>query len=191
MDEKKDLSAERELVERAKQGDSAALEAIFREHARMAYSVARRLLSDTDLAQEVVQDTFVDVMRKIGSFRGEAPLGAWIRRIAVNRSLMMLRSYWNKHGQLADEETLERYHGGENAASIGEETDLSEALAALSPTSRMVVWLYDVEGYTHAEIASLMGKTVSFSKSQLARAHARLRELLGAYGDGEVIGDAR
>ena len=103
MAEQIDKTVERKLVERAKRGESEAFEAIFREHSRMAFSVARRLLKDPDLAQEVVQDTFVDVMRKIGSFRGEAPLGAWIRRIAVNRSLMLLRSYWNKHGQLADE----------------------------------------------------------------------------------------
>jgi RNA polymerase sigma-70 factor, ECF subfamily len=191
MDQKMDKAAERDLVERAKRGEAEAFEGIFREHSRMAFSVARRLLKDPDMAQEVVQDTFVDVMRKIGSFRGEAPLGAWIRRIALNRSLMLLRSYWHKHGQLADEETLERYHGGSGPNTIGEESDLSEALGTLSPTSRTVVWLYDVEGYTHAEIASLMGKTVSFSKSQLARAHARLRELLGAYGMDEVVEDAR
>jgi RNA polymerase sigma-70 factor (ECF subfamily) len=191
MEDQMDRAAERDLVERAKRGEAEAFEAIFRAHSKMAYSVARRLIKDQDLAQEVVQDTFVDVMRKIGSFRGEAPLGAWIRRIAVNRGLMLLRSYWNKHGQLTDEETLERYHGGDDPVSIGEESDLSDALATLSPTSRTVVWLYDVEGYTHAEIASLMGKTVSFSKSQLARAHTRLREILGAYGRDEVIEDAR
>lgn len=181
-----DRTEERELVERAKRGDLAAHERIYREHSGMAFSAARRLLVEPDLAEEVVQDTFVDVIRKIDSYRGDAPLGAWIRRIAVNRALMFLRSYWHKHGQLAEEDALERYQGGEAPAPVAEGSDLAEALDELSPVARTVVWLYDVEGYTHAEIAALMGRTVSFSKSQLARAHARLRELLHGYGATEV-----
>jgi RNA polymerase sigma factor (sigma-70 family) len=134
----------------------------------------------------VLQDTFLEVLRGLPSFRGEASLATWIRRIAVSRSLMVLRSAWLRRA------TLFRDLAGEDSGAwdppdpvkedAGLSTDLERALARLPDLSRIVVMLHDVEGYTHAEIAALMGRTPSFSKSQLARAHARLRGFLGQGG---------
>jgi RNA polymerase sigma-70 factor (ECF subfamily) len=137
------------------------------------------------------------VFERLDSFRGEAPLGAWVRQVAVTRCLMYLRSPWHRarlalercedHG--ADQSGWSRQP--ENVLRIAlpdrwsDQMDLERALATLSPTARAVVWLYDVEGYSHEEIARQFGRTVSFSKSQLARAHARLREWYEPQTEGQ------
>ena len=149
-----------------------ALEAIYRQFGGPVLGLARRLLRRNELAEEIVQDTFLDVMRKIHSFRSEAPLGMWIRQIAVNRCLMLLRSYWEQHREsLPDFEV----HGTEDAELANYDMDV--LLDKLPPDSRVVMWLHEVEGYTHEEIGKLMGKTSSYSKSRLTRSYARLQQL--------------
>lgn len=171
-----------ELLRAAQAGDPAAHEMLFRRFHKPVYNLAWRMLANTAAAEEVVQDTFVEVLRKVESFRGESPLGGWIRRIAVNFSLMRLRSAW--HQRSVPLSLVGEIEAGSDAASdparAGGATDLARALAQLPVKSRMVVWLHDVEGMTHKEIGEAMGKTTSFSKSQLVRAHERLRDLLGA-----------
>ena len=163
-------------VASAQRGDRAAHARLYETYATMVYTVARRMLISPALAEDVLQETFVEVIRKIDSFRGEAGIGFWIRRIAVNKCLMLLRSSWTS--KRADIEVPERVSAG-----AGEVADrqiaLESALERISPTARTVVWLHDVEGYTHKEIGRLMGRTTSFSKSQLARAHEKLRNYLG------------
>jgi RNA polymerase sigma factor (sigma-70 family) len=115
---------------------------------------------------------------RLPQFRREAPLGAWLRRIAISRCLMYLRSPW-KRARLSLT-PVDLGTAAEVAALVtlgygGELIDLERALASLAPTARAVVWMYEVEGYSHQEIAREFGRSVSFSKSQLARAHARLR----------------
>ena len=137
------------------------------------------------------------VFERLDSFRGEAPLGAWVRQVAVTRCLMYLRSPWHR-ARLAldrsDDYSSDRAGEGHARQEIlriaipeawSDQMDLERALATLSPTARAVVWLYDVEGYSHEEIARQFGRTVSFSKSQLARAHARLREWYEPQKDGQ------
>lgn len=159
-------------------GDPRAQEAIYRAFSDAVFSLANRVLGRPEVAEEILQDTFVEVLRHLGRYRGDAPLGAWIRTIAVNKCLMHFRSGWVRYSRSGDEiwDLLQQTRDGAPAAMASR--DLERALAHLSPTARTVVWLYDVEGYTHREIGALMGKTTSFSKSQLARAHRRLRELL-------------
>ena len=122
----------------------------------------------------MLQETFVEVLCKIGGFRGDAEVGTWIKRIAINKCLMHVRSSWvSRRGPSGDEPA------GENAAARSTIRWRSSARSIAVPdVARAVVWLHDVEGYTHAEIGRLMGRTASFSKSQLARAHERLRALL-------------
>ncbi len=168
---------------RAQRGEPAALELLYRQFGGPVLGLARRLLRRNELAEEVVQDTFLDVMRKIHGFRGEAPVGMWIRQIAVNRCLMLLRSYWEQHRDaLPDHDTpaagQERMHGTWNDDLS--RLDIDALLEQLPPDTRTVLWLHEVEGYTHEEIGRLMGKTTSYSKSRLARGHARLRELVAA-----------
>jgi RNA polymerase sigma-70 factor (ECF subfamily) len=146
------------------------------------FSVCLRFTRVPAQAEDLLQETFIEVMRSIAGFRGEAPIGMWIRRIAISKALMFLRSAWHKRGQSLDDDWQDTVtgdvHTGANPPQPEQALDLDAALAKLPPVSRAVVWLHDVEGFTHREIAGLMGKTESFSKSQLSRAYQRLRPLL-------------
>jgi RNA polymerase sigma-70 factor (ECF subfamily) len=163
-----------EIVERAKGGDRAAHAELYALFAASVFTLARRMLASKVLAEDVLQETFVEVLCNIGRFRGEADVGTWIKRIAINKCLMHVRSSWvSRRGQTSDEPAGEHRNG-----TLDEQMALERALDAVPDVARAVVWLHDVEGYTHAEIGRLMGRTTSFSKSQLARAHERLRALL-------------
>ena len=172
-----DCSVDADIVDQARLGDTAANETVYRIFASPVYNLALRLTRQPAVAEEILQDTFMEVLTKIGAFRNAAPLGFWIREIAVNKCLMHLRSGWHRNSRpLAD---IEPHHGDNIVlAANPEHMDLEKALASLAPISRTVVWLHDVEGYTHAEIGNLMSKSSSFSKSRLARAHQRLQDLL-------------
>ena len=164
------------IVADARRGDRAAHGRLYEAFAPMVYTLARRMLVSPALAEDVLQETFVEVLRKLHTFRGESGVGFWVRRIAVNKCLMYLRSGW--HSRRVDTEAIELLCPPAQTPQAEHQVALERALAALSDTSRTVVWLHDVEGYTHKEIGAMMGRTTSFSKSQLARAHKRLRALL-------------
>ena len=175
------------MLERARRGDMKAHEVLYRGYGAPVYTLAMRMLSDVAQAEEVLQDTSIEVIRHIGSFRDDEAFGGWVKRIATNKCLMHLRSAWHRKARkLFDGEEPEGSEpdwtpesNDDAAARLADQDSLARALETLSPTARAVVWLYDVEGYSHQEIAALMGKTVSFSKSSLARAHERLRACLG------------
>ena len=158
----------------ARQGDAAALEKLFRAFESPVYTLARRICRTAEDAEDVLQETFFEVCRSIGGYRGEGSLWGWVRSIAASKALMRLRR--NKY---RDTDELDEGLAPARREDAALRMDLEAALERLSETSRAVVWLHDVEGYTHDEIAEMMGKTVSFSKSQLARAHVRLRRWLG------------
>ncbi len=162
------------------------------------HGLIRRIVANRALAEDLFQDTMMTVFERLESFRGEAPLGAWVRQIAVTRCLMYLRSPWHRARLALDRPDDAPYDRDSSEPFVrhdllriaipdawGDQMDLERALATLSPTARAVVWLYDVEGYSHEEIARQFGRTVSFSKSQLARAHARLREWYEPQTDGQ------
>ena len=163
------------VVARARQGDEAALEALYRAFEAPVYNLARRICRTTEDAEDVLQETFFEVCRSIGRYREEGSLWGWIRTIAASKALMRLRrNKYRDTDELNDELVV-----GQRKEETHLRMDLEAALERLPETSRAVVWLHDVEGYTHDEIAGMMGKTASFSKSQLARAHVRLRRWLG------------
>jgi RNA polymerase sigma factor (sigma-70 family) len=162
------------VIARAKLGDPVALEALYRAHSTAVYHLARRICRTTEDAEDVLQETFFEVCRSIRNYRGDGSIWGWIRTVASSKALMRLRR--NKY---RDTDDLDDELAPARSASPALRMDLETALQRLSDTARAVVWLHDVEGYTHEEIADQMGKTVSFSKSQLARAHARLRSWLG------------
>ena len=164
-------------IQRAKSGDLDALERIYRAYEGVVYSVARRICRTPEEAEEVLQETFLEVCRRIRRFRGTAPgsLTAWVKRVASSKALIRIR--YEKYRDT--EELVEDVKAGRKDQDVTVSIDLETALQQLSDTARAVVWLHDVEGYTHEEIAEMMNKTVSFSKSQLSRAHARLRKMLG------------
>ena len=177
-----DIQIDPAIVKRAARGDSRAHGIIYRAFATPVYSVCLRFTKVPAHAEDLVQETFIEVMRSIAKFRGEAALGSWIRRIAISKALMFLRSAWTARSQSLGDDWNEVTPG--DAASHGisrhpdEALDLDAALARLPSVARAVVWLHDVEGFTHKEIAGLMGRTESFSKSQLSRAYQRLRPML-------------
>jgi RNA polymerase sigma-70 factor (ECF subfamily) len=167
-----------EVRERACAGEEGARQLIYAEVAPATFALIRRLVGNRSAAEDVFQDTMMILFERLTEFRQEAPLGAWLRQIAISRCLMYLRSPWRR--------VLLRLEGdGETgapalarpttAAPAPEAIDLERALATLAPTARSVLWMYEVEGYSHAEIAAAFGRSVSFSKSQLARAHLKLR----------------
>jgi len=189
-----DIDIDPAIVRRAAGGDPKAHEIIYRAYCSPVYSLCLRLTRVPAQAEDLLQETFIEVIRSIGAFRGEAALGSWIRRIAVTKALMYLRSAWYSRGQSLDENWDDVTPGRADGLGVtrypDEAMDLDAALANLSPVSRTVVWLHDVEGYTHGEIGQLLGRTASFSKSQLSRAYQRLRPLLDpdtASGLGSAI----
>ena len=169
------------LVARAKSGDLEALEALYRAFETPVYNLALRVLRRPEDAEDVLQETFLEVVRSLKQYRGEGHLWGWIRQIATSKALMRIRHDRVRETEDFHEESVVGVGvgaGGKSPGAVPAQIDLERALEQLSETSRAVVWLHDVEGYTHEEIAEQMGKTVSFSKSQLARAHVRLRRLL-------------
>jgi RNA polymerase sigma-70 factor (ECF subfamily) len=163
-----------ETLTRARRGDRDAHGELYTVFAGPVFTLARRMLASKALAEDVLQETFVEVICKIDGFRGEAEIGTWIKRIAINKCLMHLRSSWVSRRRPAEDDE----HAGEERSGALDQLALERALDCVPDVARAVVWLHDVEGYTHAEIGKLMGRTTSFSKSQLARAHERLRALL-------------
>ena len=171
------------LVARARRGVVDALEGLYEAFATPVYTLARRLCRSREEAEEVLQETFLEVVRSIRSFRGDGAFGAWIRRVAVSKALTSLRR--RRRGDVAISGSDHRGLEAVPATRVNEnwrKVDLERALAQLPDNSRAVVWLHDVEGLTHVEIAGIFGRSTSFSKSQLARAHAKLREWLGRVG---------
>jgi len=168
------IAEAKSLVTRARAGDYSALEQVFRAYERPVYTLARRLSKSPDDAEDVLQETFLEVCRSLKQWRGEGSLWGWIRTIAASKALMRYRREKLRAWEPLGDDVAHR------AEDVPLQMDLEAALARLPERSRAVVWLHDVEGYTHEEIAELMGMTTSFSKSQLARAHERLRRWLGA-----------
>ena len=158
----------------ARRGERLAQAHIYRTYERAVYSLARRMTHCPDMAADILQNCFLQAFRVIHQFRGDAPFGHWLRRIAATEALQLLRRE-RRYTELLLPEAVEDVHVDVSAVA---QLDLERLLGLLPPLPRAVLWLYHVEGYSHAEIAESCGKTISFSKSQLARAHQRLRKLV-------------
>jgi RNA polymerase sigma-70 factor (ECF subfamily) len=169
------LAEARSLVARARAGDTGALEHLYRAYEGSVYTLARRLTRTAEDAEDVLQETFLEVCRSLSGWRGDGSLWGWVRTIAANKALMRYRREKVRRTEELEGEVAEL----RATEDVPLQLDLEAALARLPERTRAVVWLHDVEGYTHEEIAELMGMTTSFSKSQLARAHQKLRRWLG------------
>ena len=169
-----------EQLSLARAGDQAARRELFKLMAPPTLGIIRRLVSQRALAEDLLQDTLIAMFDHLGDYRGEAPFGVWVRSIAVSRCLMAFRSPWHRARVALDSWIEDGQAAAESTGRTSDLIDLDRALAKLSPVTRTVVWLYDVEGWSHEEIAQAFERTVSFSKSQLARGHARLRTELQA-----------
>jgi RNA polymerase sigma-70 factor (ECF subfamily) len=167
-----DIGAPPETLARACQGDERARGELYNALAPAAFGLIRRLIGHRAQAEDLFQDTMLTFFDRLATYRAEAPVGAWLRQIAISRCLMYMRSPWHRarHAFSPLDDDLPAVHG-----PAPESLDMERALSSLSPTARTVIWLYEVEGYSHEEIAHSFGRSVSFSKSQVARAHLRLR----------------
>jgi RNA polymerase sigma factor (sigma-70 family) len=174
-----------ETIRAAAAGGREAHEAIYRQYQRPVYTLIRRLINRPAVADDLFQEVFVEILRSVRGYSGEGSFSGWVRTITVNKCLMYLRSPWHRSMFWLDAEEAEAPGSvsltdtaPRTDIQVAAQADLERAFAFLSPLTRTVVWLHDVEGYTHGEIARALGRTTAFSKSQLARAHHRLRELL-------------
>ena len=172
------MENEKQTIQRAIQGDEAAMRALWSRHAPHVDAVVRRLVgNDLDVAADIAQEVWIQIFRALPQYRGDSQFGTWAHRIAVNRTLNALR----KTRRLAKIETPVE----EDSAMVEPEPErallmqtIESAATKLSPGARAVFMLHDVEGYTHEEIAERLGITSGGSKSQLFKARAKLRTLL-------------
>lgn len=176
------------LVERCRQGDLGAFEAIYRTHAGRLYSLARRMAGNPSDAEDLLQEIFLAAHRKIDSFRGDSALGTWLYRLATNLCLDHLRSRAVKAGQMTG--ALDDQVGLADAGSrrLAERTvtkmDLERAIAQLPDGCRAAFVLHDIEGLEHREVAEMLGIAEGTSKSQVHKARLRLRAMLAGGQDG-------
>lgn len=172
-----------ELAHLAVSGDAAAFDEIYSRHRRFVYNLAVRMTGNQADAEDLTQESFVSVWRRVGSFRGEASFTTWLYRLVINQVKMHFRYRSSRpEMQTSDEEIPERWPG------VARRTDPAEQLIdrlVIEKTVRMLPHgyraafiLHDVEGYKHEEAARLSGHTVGTSKSQLHRARASLRTVL-------------
>ena len=178
---------EAEAIRRAQQGDADAFERIYRLHSRRVYALCLRMVGNTAEAEDLTQEAFLQLFRKIGTFRGESAFSTWLHRLAVNVVLMRLRKKTISATSLdeqseSDEEssTPKKDVGTEDLRLSGsvDRVNLDRAVRQLSPGYRSIFVLHDVQGYEHNEIAAIMKCSIGNSKSQLHKARMRLRELL-------------
>jgi RNA polymerase sigma-70 factor (ECF subfamily) len=163
---------------RARRGDVGALEEVYHMYSPAVFTLATRLCGSIDDGEEVLQETFLEVVRRIGSFRGEGAFGAWLRRVTVSKVLMHHRRRRSRPREVRELEVAEvegSLTDHPQSGRLDARFDIERALTGLPETTRMVLWLHEVEGMTHAEIARLLGRTASFSKSQLSRGYGRLK----------------
>jgi RNA polymerase sigma factor (sigma-70 family) len=171
------------LVERCKKGDRKAQYKLYRLYAKAMFNIAMRITNDYMEAEDVLQEAFVRAFRKLESFKGDATFGAWLKRIVVNTAINQLRKKRLEFKEL-DEEKLEiPDEKSPERDCQWEMSEIRQAIASLPEGYRVVFSLYCLEGYDHAEIASILEISEATSKSQYSRAKKKLRNILQSKQD--------
>ena len=178
--------SEAEAIEEAKKGSEAAFESLYHLHKRRVYSLCLRMTGDTAEAEDLTQEAFLQMFRKVGTFRGESAFSTWLHRLTVNLVLMRLRkknlltvSLDESPTHDPDDSRVREIESPDlNLTGTADRVALEKAVQALPAGYRMIFHLHDVEGYEHKEIAGIVGCSVGNSKSQLHKARMKLRELL-------------
>jgi RNA polymerase sigma-70 factor, ECF subfamily len=175
-----------ELIQQAKAGDVHAFEALYNQHRRRVFSLCLRVVNDIGLAEDLTQEAFLQVYRKLHTFRGDSSFSTWLHRLALNVALMHLRKKVVHTTSIEDalkspaDEPIERQFGNEDRRLRHSITriELERAIGELPPGYRLIFLLHDVEGYEHREIAEMLGCSIGNSKSQLHKSRIRLLKLL-------------
>ena len=180
--ERTEMPSDLELIRAAAAGDAAAFEQLYQQHHRRVYSLCLRMLGSTTQAEDLTQEVFLQVFRKLGSFRGDSQFTTWLHRLTVNQVLMHFRKRGVKLEHTSEEgdftNVVETPLQSTRRISMVDRLALEKAIAELPPGYRTVFALHDIEGYEHEEIADMLGVSIGTSKSQLHKARMRLRELL-------------
>lgn len=178
---------EAEAIERAKNGDAEAFQTLYDRHKRRVYSLCLRMTANTAEAEDLTQEAFLQLYRKIATFRGESAFSTWLHRLSVNVVLMHLRkknlplvSLEETTQGGGEEDVPKKDFGAEDLALAGsiDRLQLQKAVDELPPGYRTIFVLHDIEGYEHNEIAGIVGCSIGNSKSQLHKARMKLRDLL-------------
>ncbi len=171
-----------DLTQAAANGNMTAFEEVYNRHHRRVYSICLRMLQNATEAEDLTQDVFIQLHRKIGSFRGDSAFTTWLHRMTVNQVLMHFRKRNVKFEKTTEEgETPVQIVGGtENPLKmpVVDKIAIEHAIEQLPTGYRNVFVLHDVEGYEHEEVARILGCSVGTSKSQLHKARLKLRKLL-------------
>ncbi len=170
------------MAQRAAAGDMPAFEELYQRHNRRVYSLCLRMTQNVSEAEDLAQEVFIQLFRKIGSFRGDSAFTTWLHRLTVNQVLMHFRKRsvrdekTTEEGEMPDQAVI----GTENPNQmpVVDRIALDHAIAQLPVGYRTVFVLHDVEGYEHEEITRMLGCAVGTSKSQLHNARMKLRGLL-------------
>ncbi len=177
---------EAEAIEKARNGDVAGYESLYHLHRRRVYSLCLRFTGNVSDAEDLAQEVFLQVYRKISTFRGDAKFGSWLHRVAVNLALMRFRRRRPREVSLNIPQTLKSGSPPPTLRDqfcartfLVERVALGRALDSLSKARRSVVLLHDVDGFTHGEVGERLGVAAGTSKSQLHKAHLELRGILG------------
>ena len=185
---------EAEVIRKAQAGDAQCFEALYMHHKRRVFSLCLRMTNNYAQAEDFTQEAFLQLYRKIASFRGESAFSTWLHRLSVNIILM----HWRKKGlpEVSLEETLDPQSEDGPRKDIGKRDDslhgsidrmtLENAISSLAPGYRIIFILHDVEGYEHNEIAEMLGCSIGNSKSQLHKARMKLRTLLPRVGSSKT-----
>jgi RNA polymerase sigma-70 factor, ECF subfamily len=174
---------ETEMIRRAQRGEEAAIHALYRRYAPRVYAVVRRMAGDDALAEDWSQEAWMRVFRSLPSYRGDSAFSTWLHRVAVNSALQGLRS----RGRHDSREAVLRDDAVAPPSSPATlRVALERAVGRLPDGMRRILVLHDVEGFTHDEIGEMLGIAPGTSKSQLFKARAKMREMLG--GQDPVAG---
>jgi len=181
-----------QLAQRAAGGDMPAFEEIYQRHHRRVYSICLRMLQNAHEAEDLTQDVFIQLYRKIGSFRGDSAFTTWLHRMTVNQVLMHFRKRTVKFEKTTEEgETPDQVVAGTsnpNKMPIVDKIALENAIDQLPTGYKNVFVLHDVEGFEHEEVAKILGCSVGTSKSQLHKARLKLQKLLKKKANPRLIG---
>jgi RNA polymerase sigma-70 factor (ECF subfamily) len=181
-----------ELARTAAGGDMPAFEELYKRHHRRVYSVCLRMLQNTSEAEDLTQDVFIQLYRKIGSFRGDSAFTTWLHRMTVNQVLMHFRKRTVKFEKTTEEgETPDQVvtgTGNPHKMQIVDKIALDNAIDQLPTGYKNVFVLHDVEGFEHEEVAKILGCSVGTSKSQLHKARLKLQKLLKKKANPRLIG---
>ncbi|MGH9947189.1 MAG: RNA polymerase sigma factor [Pyrinomonadaceae bacterium] len=181
-----------DLTQAAAKGDMAAFEEVYQRHHRRVYSICLRMLQNSHEAEDLTQDVFIQLYRKIGSFRGDSAFTTWLHRMTVNQVLMHFRKRNVKYEKVTEEgETPDQIVSGTSDPEkmrIVDKIALEHAIEQLPSGYKNVFVLHDVEGFEHEEVARILGCSVGTSKSQLHKARLKLRKLLKKKANPRLVG---